>query len=83
MLTGEPRSATVCAITDLECYRLDKDGFQSVIQARPDIAQELSRVLAARAAELDALRRDLAVSPLPQTNHLDFLTRIRSFFGLN
>ena len=83
MLTGEPRSATVCAMTDLECYRLDKDGFQGVIQARPDVAQELSRVLVARAAELDALRRDLAVSPLPQTNHLDLLARIRSFFGLN
>lgn len=54
-----------------------------MIQARPDIAQELSRVLVARAAELDALRRDLAVSPLPQTNHLDLLARIRSFFGLN
>ncbi len=82
MLTGEPRSATVCAVTDLECYRLDKAGFQGVIQARPDIAQELSRVLAARAAELDALRRDAVVTSTPQGNHLDFLARIRSFFGL-
>lgn len=82
MLTGEPRSATVCAVTDLECYRLDKEGFQGVIQARPDIAQELSRVLAARAAELDALRRDAAVAPVMHANHTDFLARIRSFFGL-
>jgi CRP-like cAMP-binding protein/small-conductance mechanosensitive channel len=82
MLTGEPRSATVCAVTDLECYRLDKAGFQGVIQARPDIAQELSRVLVTRAAELDALRRDAAVTAVPQANHLDLLARIRSFFGL-
>ena len=82
MLTGEPRSATVCAMTDLECYRLDKAGFQGVIQARPDIAQELSRVLAARAAELDALRKDATVAASSHGNHLDFLARIRSFFGL-
>ena len=82
MLTGEPRSATVCAVTDLECYRLDKAGFQGVIQARPDIAQELSRVLVARAAELDALRRDAIVVATPHVNHLDLLARIRSFFGL-
>ena len=82
MLTGEPRSATVCAVTDLECYRLDKAGFQGVIQARPDIAQELSRVLVTRAAELDALRRDAAVTAVPHANHLDLLARIRSFFGL-
>ena len=82
MLTGEPRSATVCAVTDLECYRLDKAGFQGVIQARPDIAQELSRVLSARAAELDALRRDATLVSTSHGNHIDFLARIRSFFGL-
>jgi hypothetical protein len=53
-----------------------------VIQARPDIAQELSRVLVTRAAELDALRRDAAVTAVPHANHLDLLARIRSFFGL-
>jgi len=82
MLTGEPRSATVCAVTDLECYRLDKAGFQGVIEARPDIAQELSRVLVARAAELDALRRNATHSTVPYANHQDLLARIRNFFGL-
>src|SRR4029077_9143258 len=28
MLTGEPRRATVIAKTDVECYRLDKAGFE-------------------------------------------------------
>ena len=35
MMTGEPRRATVVARTDVECYRLDKEGFESVMRARP------------------------------------------------
>ncbi len=48
MLTGEPRHATVIARTNVECYRLDKAGFETVLRTRPDIAGELSRVLVER-----------------------------------
>ena len=83
MLTGEPRSASVFALSDLECYRLDKAGFEGVIHARPDIAHEISRILESRAAELDARRAAVAIAPLPPTTHVDLLARIRSFFGLH
>ena len=83
MLTGEPRSASVFALSDLECYRLDKAGFEGVIHARPDIAHEISRILESRAAELDARRAAVAVAPLPPATHVDLLARIRSFFGLH
>lgn len=83
MLTGEPRSASVFALSDLECYRLDKAGFEGVIHARPDIAHEISRILESRAAELDARRAAAAVSPLPPATRTDLLARIRTFFGLH
>ena len=79
MLTGEPRQATVLALTDVDCYRLDKAGFAKVIQARPEVAREISALVEARHAQLGS------TPPLPgQTPPAkdDVLSRIREFFAL-
>ena len=81
MMTGEPRGATVTARTDVTCYRLDKAGFGDIIKARPDIADGISRVLAARLAELRA-HRDTAAH-MPEVRHEDILARVRHFFALD
>ncbi|MBP8926525.1 MAG: mechanosensitive ion channel [Pseudomonadales bacterium] len=84
MLTGEPRSATVIATSDLECYRLDKAGFEGVIHARPDIAEEMSRILTQRATELDAWRAAAhARGGAPAATRNDVLAHIRRFFGID
>ena len=57
LMTGEPRSADVVARTDIECYRFDKNAFNHVMQARPEVAAEFSRTLAERRVELWAVRR--------------------------
>jgi CRP-like cAMP-binding protein len=31
LMTGEPRRATVIAKTDVECYRIDKDSFEKMV----------------------------------------------------
>lgn len=80
MMTGEPRRASVTAHSDLECYRLDKTGFEKVLRARPDIANEISRVLVQREGEL-SWRRDAAEAG-GRGRHDDILARIRGFFGL-
>ncbi|HWP44154.1 MAG TPA: mechanosensitive ion channel family protein, partial [Blastocatellia bacterium] len=36
LMTGERRSATVTAIEDVECYRLDKDAFHDILLNRPE-----------------------------------------------
>ena len=83
MLTGEPRGATITARTDVECYRLDKAGFETVLRTRPDVAGELSRVLVSRESEL-AWRKDAAAAAgRAPARHDDILARIRDFFGLN
>ncbi|MGA8051849.1 MAG: mechanosensitive ion channel family protein [Burkholderiales bacterium] len=84
MMTGDPRRATVIAKTDVECYRLDKAGFQEIIRSRPAIAQEISRVLAERETRLvevsDAARADaMGVKSRSAT----LLDRMRSYFGLD
>ncbi len=86
MMTGEPRTATVMALTDVECYRLDKESFQSILQRRPEIAEDISHALARRRVELEELREDLTEEAMRlQMQHAQgaLLTRIRNFFKLN
>lgn len=78
MMTGAPRGATVTAKTGVECYRLDKAGFAAILRQRPDIATEMSKVLAKRSAELEKLRAGGGGA----VAHESILARIRSFFGL-
>ncbi len=60
MLTGEPRKATVIALDDVECWRLEKEKFQEILKARPAIADEISHVLATRDVELAAVKEGLS-----------------------
>lgn len=86
LMTGERRLATVIALTDTECYRLDKQGFQDILQRRPEIAEDISHILARRRVELDAVREDLTEEAMRQRlSHTqgDLLRRIRDFFTLN
>ena len=83
MMTGEPRRATITARSNLECYRLDKAGFEQVLRSRPDIAGEISRILASRQSQLsDRLGSTEAGGKRPPRD-IDILARIRGFFGLN
>lgn len=81
MMTGEPRRATVTARTDVTCYRLDKEGFESVIRARPDIAEAISVVLAERRAQLEGKAVQAHMQD-GKPRHADILEKIRAFFAL-
>ncbi|MBU0593222.1 MAG: mechanosensitive ion channel family protein [Gammaproteobacteria bacterium] len=83
MMTGAPRSTTVIAKTDVECYRLDKESFESIIQSRPSIAEEISQILVARQTELHSVQDGIAAAQHSHTQaNTEILTRIKKFFGL-
>ena len=85
MMTGERRSADVIALTDVECYRVDKESFNDILRQRPELAEDISQVLARRRVELEAAREDLneeAKRARMQTHQGDLLKRIKSFFAL-
>jgi small-conductance mechanosensitive channel/CRP-like cAMP-binding protein len=86
LMTGEPRSATVVALTDVECYRLDKETFKATLQSRPEIAEDISTVLAQRKVELEAKKEGLTdeVKNMRLRHHQsDLLRRIQGFFTLD
>jgi small-conductance mechanosensitive channel/CRP-like cAMP-binding protein len=83
LMTGAPRSATVVALGDVECFRLDKDTFKKVLTQRPQIAEGVARVLASRKAELDSAKFHLGIDIASQKNtQADLLLKIQKFFGL-
>jgi small-conductance mechanosensitive channel/CRP-like cAMP-binding protein len=85
MMTGQPRAATVIALSAVECYRLDKESFDDILRRRPEIAEDISEVLAQRRVELDAAREDLneeAKRARLRYHQGDLLQRIRQFFTL-
>ena len=85
LLTGEPRTATITALTDAVCYRLDKEAFKDVLHSRPEIAEAISHLLARRKLELDALTQGLDANAMQhRVGHTqnDLLQRIRKFFTL-
>jgi small-conductance mechanosensitive channel len=86
LMTGAPRSATVTASSDVECYRLDKQVFQEVLRARPELAETVAEILAQRSLSLATAREQLDAESrarkLLETKH-DLLSRMRDFFGLS
>ncbi|HEY3326523.1 MAG TPA: mechanosensitive ion channel family protein [Novimethylophilus sp.] len=85
LMTGAPRTATVIAATDVECYQLDKASFQEVLQNRPQLAEEISRILVSRRYGLDSMQQDMDVTARANQmaqQHQDILARIRNFFSL-
>jgi CRP-like cAMP-binding protein len=83
LLAGEARSATVLAKTDVECYRLDKSAFQGLLLARPEIAEEVSRLVGSRRTDLEQAHEAFAQAEvIAEQRPADLVSRIRRFFGL-
>jgi small-conductance mechanosensitive channel len=82
LLTGDTRAATVVAKTDVECYRLDRASFQELLLARPEIENEIRRVIGGRKGDLDSARQAFTEAPPAVDAEPRLVSRIRRFFGM-
>jgi CRP-like cAMP-binding protein len=83
MLTGEPRRASVTAKSDVDCYRLDKAGFEDILRSRPAIAEEMAAILAARNVQLTSAQEALGAEAHERSRqHASILGKMRAFFRL-
>ena len=85
LMTGEPRTSTVVAITDVECYRLGREAFETLVRRRPEIAEAISLTLAHRRIGLDAAREEATEEALRERMKRAqgvLLRRIEQFFGI-
>lgn len=86
LLTGEKRSATVIAHTDVVTYRLDKHAFEELVTHRPEIADAVAELLTERKVRLDAAREnadEVTRARRRQSTKQDILGRIKGFFNLS
>lgn len=83
LMTSEPRRATLIAKSSAQCYHLEKAAFEQVLRARPQIAEEISKILAAREEQLVRVQED-AVSRPPadlSVRSQSILHKMRRIFG--
>ena len=79
LITGAPRVATVTATEETRVMEVSKDSFRHVLEARPELVDELGRALHVRMAE-----RAQAVAGITPTGPevQDIFRKIRDFFSL-
>ena len=83
LMTGEARTASVVAATDLVCYRLEKAAFQRVLRDMPALADQIAEILVSRRTALSQVQTEHGeVRTRAETAKQDLLGRIRGFFGM-
>lgn len=82
LLTGEPRAATVQAVTDAEFLKLDKSDFQEILSRNPTLAEKLAEVVAARQSTISGIKE--SAEGVPTSIEKSALSKkIRHFFNLD
>jgi CRP-like cAMP-binding protein len=82
LLTGEPRTATVTAVTDCQLLEIGVEAFRRVALTDPAIVEQVTAAVGTRRAEMNqhrAARTTAAVSAEPPYT---FLARVRDFLQL-
>lgn len=83
LLTGEPRSASVIAETEVEVVMLDKTGLASLIEGDTHVLEVLSDALASRLrSTAEQVAAGAGDQKSPGSTPTALLGRIRRFFGI-
>ncbi|MCC6581566.1 MAG: mechanosensitive ion channel family protein [Phycisphaeraceae bacterium] len=85
LLSGEPRSATITAITEATLHEVTKQTLGPILQQRPHIAEALCRAVAMRRShtEAEVKRRSAGAAASPRGMAEELLRRVRQFFSLS
>jgi small-conductance mechanosensitive channel/CRP-like cAMP-binding protein len=83
LLTGQPRSATLVAVTDAVVLELRKAELDPVLRARPALLDGLTAIMAERQHRNAAAAAATRGAPAPAApTREDLLRRLKSFFGI-
>ena len=82
LLTGDPRTATVTAVTDCELIEIGVDAFRRVVLADAALVERVAAAVAARRAEQDQYRATNASGGAAVETPQTLLDRVRRFLRL-
>ena len=83
ILTGEPRAATVQAITSCKVVSVDKRSFHDVLIGEPDVMARLTEVLVERQNAIEERLSAKKKTPELEQKQVALLSKIRAFFSLH
>ncbi len=84
LMTGERRTANVIAVTDTECYVLDKGAFREIISRTEALVEAIGQRLGTRARQLEkaqTAKEEKVVKPREEVTKT-IVSRIRNFFQM-
>ncbi|MEK6325410.1 MAG: mechanosensitive ion channel family protein [Acidobacteriota bacterium] len=82
LLTGEPRTADVIAVSEVETLEITKGILQRLLDNNAALAEGLSHMMAERQTRLDEYARSMPAQEKQVHSHA-ILRRIQRFFGLD
>ena len=83
LLTGQPRSSTVLALTEVVVHEIGRAQLDPILRRRPELAEGLAAMMAARQARNARARAPAGVpDPAPAAKG-ELLRRLRVFFNLD
>jgi CRP-like cAMP-binding protein len=82
LLTGQPRSATILALTEAVVFELHRDHVEPVLRARPEVLDGLTAIMAQRQARNAATGAGISAPAPAAPTREDILVRLRAFFGI-
>jgi CRP-like cAMP-binding protein len=83
LLTGDPRTATVRAVSDVQALEIGADNMRSLAQSTPGLLEHISRVVDARRAGLARAEATAAAAAAAHaTSPQSLLARIKAFLAV-
>ena len=82
LLTGDPRTATVTAVTDCELIEIGAEAFRRVVLADAAIVDRVTAAVATRRAEIDRHRAARPVGGAAAEPPQNLVARVRRFLRL-
>jgi small-conductance mechanosensitive channel/CRP-like cAMP-binding protein len=82
LLTGDPRSATVTAVTDCELIEIGADAFRRVVEGDPVVLEQVTSAVSKRRLELAQHRATKAIETAAIEAPHTLITRVRRFLRL-
>jgi CRP-like cAMP-binding protein len=83
LLTGDPRTANVVALTDTLAVEISADNFRGIALAQPAVVDAIGFAVVKRRAELDKTRSEAAARAASlKDQSISLAARIKRFLGL-
>jgi CRP-like cAMP-binding protein len=82
LLTGQPRTATVSAITDCVLLEISAAEFRRIALAQPAVVEQVTHAVAERQAGLARSREGVSPAAVPADSRRGFLLKVREFLKL-